>query len=178
MFTIEFEKIPLEAFAELPPELRSEAFFRANELTNAYVDARAAGLAEALGRDPEVAPDRRGAWEWIRRKLDGRPTPLRDAASLRASILREFPSLLATLDIIDAAVDAYPAFLRGEVDGGAVLFDPAFPDRWDRYFTNENPVYGAGNMLAAHAAAEALRDRSPGRRRALEVGAGCGAPRR
>jgi SAM-dependent methyltransferase len=106
----------------------------------------------------------------------GPPVLEADARGLRMRILEELPELAPALDVIDAAADGYPDFLRGTRDGSTVLFDPARPSLWERYFDNANPVYGAGNTLAAHAAATALADRiAAGGLRVLEVGAGCGS---
>jgi SAM-dependent methyltransferase len=203
MFTIEFHEIPLEAFRELPAELTTESFFRANELTGAYAALRAERVLNALGVPPGAPPpasgeavktlglaqERAGAWDFLvgfvararRLRGDGEsPDPGFAAAdgpgALRARILEERPELAPALDVIDAAACGYPEFLRGRKDGGAVLFDPARPGLWERYFDNANPVYAAGNTLAAHAAAAALGGRlAAGGLRILEVGAGCGS---
>ena len=176
MFTIEFHQIPLQAFAELPAELRSEAFFRANELVNAYVDRAALELLGQIDGPGGVRPDRASVWRWLESKAR-RARPSRfDREALRAHILAENEDLAPALDLIDAAVAGYPAFLRGERDGGSILFDPARPSLWERYFDNRNPVYGAANTLAAAAAEAALAGRAPAAGlRVLEVGAGLGS---
>jgi SAM-dependent methyltransferase len=200
MFTMEFHQVPLAAFAGLPAGLRDEPFFRANELTAAYAALRAALVLEALGAPPEGAPpcgaeaarnlgvarEREPVWDFLarfvahaRRSRGG----LQDsgaggagARALRERILAERADLAPALDAIDAAAEGYPDFLRGTRDGSAILFDPARPCLWERYFDNANPVYGPGNTLAAHAAAAALGDRiAAGGLRVLEVGAGCGS---
>ncbi len=178
MFTIEFEKIPLAAFEEVPPELRTEAFFRANELTNAYVGARARDVAASMGSRPRVGIRSAPAWEWIQRKIARNPAALGPSGDLRRIALLENPALGAAFDLIDAAAEGYPAFLRGEREGSAILFDLTSPALWDRYFSNENPIYAPGNVLAAHAAAMAVvvGSHPPSRcLRVLEVGAGCGS---
>ena len=141
-----------------------------------------------------VAPDRSGAWDWIARMVrdsvevrryegleedlrieaaPGRPTGRSD---LRESILREDGALVPALELIEAAAAGYPGFLRGERDGGSILFDAAAPARWDRYFDNANPIYAPGNTLAAQAAAIELEARGMASGvRVLEVGAGCGS---
>jgi len=173
LFSIDFTQIPLEPFEALPAELRTEEFFRANELVNAYVDARSRDVAALVGPQATVAPERAPVWSWIlERAAAARLDPGVPSQALREAALTESPELRAALDLIDAAAEGYPAFLRGERSGSSILFDPASPGLWEDYFSNENPVYGAGNLLAAHAAASALGGR---RARALEVGAGCGS---
>jgi SAM-dependent methyltransferase len=150
----------------------------------------AAAAVERLG----VAPDRAGAWDWVARMVresvrvrryegleedvaaDTAPGSSAGGAFLRNRILDEDRALAPALELIDAAAAGYPGFLRGERDGGSILFDPSCPALWDRYFDNANPIYAPGNTLAAHAAALALeaRGRSDGVR-VLEVGAGCGS---
>jgi SAM-dependent methyltransferase len=185
MFTIEFDKIPLDAFLELPEELRSEAFFRVNELTNAYVDARARDVmvtmrSEALSPEAagDVHPDRLAAWQWLVKKVARRADPslIANSPALRETILAEFPSLAPALDLIDVAARGYPEFLRGKRDGNSILFDPAFPTLWEEYFDNHNPLYAAGNTLASYAVEEAFASRPPeSQLNVFEVGAGCGS---
>ncbi len=182
LFTMDFEGMVKEPFAELPPELRSEQFFRVNELANLYVDACARDVVAEVGSGSAVAAERRDAWAWIERKLTSRrgSAPLPPNSAMRAAILDELPGLRAALDLIDQAAIGYPAFLRGDRTGSSILFDPGSPVLWETYFSNENPLYAAGNSLAAHAALLAVRDPSnPCSARAglrvLEVGAGCGS---
>ena len=155
------------------------------------LDPPGASLAvEKLG----VAPDRSGAWDWIARmvrdsvkvgRYEGLEEDLRAGeapgrpagrSALRETIVREDAALAPALDLIEAAASGYPGFLRGERDGGSILFDAAAPALWDRYFDNANPIYAPGNTLAAQAAALALeaRGKTSGVR-ALEVGSGCGS---
>lgn len=177
LFTIDFARIPLEPFSEMPPELRTERFFRVNELTNAYVDARTRDVVAQMGVSAPVAADRSNVWQWLQRKLAcaGKLTP--GAVELRRLILEELPALGPALDLIDAAFEGYPGFLRGERTGSSILFDPGAPELWNSYFSNANPLYAAGNILAAHAAALALDDQGGVKSslRILEVGAGCGS---
>lgn len=189
-FTTDFARISLDAFLELPPELRTEAFFLANELTNAHVDASARDVLRAFGaagpvpptsaeavRSLGVAPGRAPAWDWIVRKLRRSSLPPGTLSrDLHRAILRDVPDLRPALDLIDAAAEGYPAFLRGERSGNEILFDTAAPSLWERYFDNENPIYRPGNTLAAHAAVLAMEQRvPPGPVRVLEVGTGCGS---
>jgi SAM-dependent methyltransferase len=205
MFTIEFHEIPLEPFRELPGEIRTESFFRAHEYTAAYVALQSARVVRAMGAPPleppgaspameslGVAPDRASAWDWIARMvrdsvrvgryvgleedLGAAVAPGRGTGPLRERILREDAALAPALELIEAAAAGYPEFLRGERDGGSILFDAAAPARWDHYFDNANPIYAPGNTLAAEAAALALEARGMSSGvRVLEVGAGCGS---
>src|SRR5438093_660911 len=68
--------------------------------------------------------------------------------------------------------EAYPGFLRGEREGTGVLFNPRTFSLWERYFSNDNPVYAATNLLGAHAAAAEAAVRPL---RILEVGGGLGS---
>jgi len=199
-FSIEYHQIPLDLFRDLPSETYSEGFFRAGEFSNAYVDAQATATLATLGGLPGEAP--RPAWEiasqagvrpermrefrWLLWKLAwaGRVaidrsgavrarTPLEESpAELRAAILSEDPSTAPTLDLIDAASDGYPSFLRGLRDGTAILFNSRVLPLWERYFSSGNRLYGALNLLGAHAAAGAL---GGGPVSILEVGGGLGS---
>jgi SAM-dependent methyltransferase len=199
-FTTEYRRIPLQLFRDLPPETYSERFFRAGEFSNGYVDAQSAAVLAALGALPGT--ESRPAWElasaagvraermrefrWLLSKLarsgflalDGRGEvrlagPLPEAPEkLRSEILAEDPQVAANLDLIDAAAEGYPAFLRMVREGSAVLFSSRTLPLWERYFSNQNPVYAASNLLGAHAAALAL---AGGPARVLEVGGGLGS---
>jgi SAM-dependent methyltransferase len=199
-FTTEYRRIPLDLFRDLPPETYSERFFRAGEFTNGYVDAQVAGVLAALGARPGPAP--RAAWEiasaggvraermrefrWLLEKLArsghlaidrsgavraAGPGP-EEPAKLRAEVLAEDPALAPGLELVDAAAEGYPAFLRGEREGSAILFSPRTLPLWERFFSNSNPIYAASNLLGAHAAAREL-DSAPAA--VLEVGGGLGS---
>jgi SAM-dependent methyltransferase len=191
-FTTAFDKIPLEAFRELPEEVRSEAFFRINELTNAYVDAQARDVlatmgARALSADVAsslpagLASDRVAVWEWLVKKVTRRtdPSSIVNTGELREAILTEFLALSPTLDLIDVAAQGYPDFLRGRRDGNSILFDPALPNLWEEYFNNANPLYAAGNTLAGHTVGEEISARKlASKLNIFEAGAGCGSAAR
>lgn len=146
------------------------------------IEKDAARIAAAA----RVAPGRRYALEWMLRKLawsgllDGdaggtvraiRPGPW-EAATLEAAIRDERSALGSTFDLIEEAARGYPAFLRGETDGAAILFGRGAMPLWERYFSNANRAYAPVNLLGAHAADLATRGR---RVRVLEVGGGCGS---
>ncbi|MBI4603797.1 MAG: class I SAM-dependent methyltransferase [Planctomycetes bacterium] len=176
MLTTDYHKIPLEAFEEVPPELKTEAFFRAHELVSAYVGLRAREVVESLPPGTAVAPGREHPWDWLLRRARACAVSTAGSAELRGAILAEEAALEPALDLIDAAAEGYPAFLKGERDGGSVIFDPRRPHLWERYFSNANPLYAAGNLLAAHAAGIAFEGRGDGGPlRVLEVGAGLGS---
>lgn len=172
-----FGQLDLRPFLELPPELRTETFFLANEAINGYV-ARWAGaiLARLKEESWTVVPqrmecvERLGAFSAL--LDDGEALSL---ASLRERAIAELPGLVPTIDIVDHAAAGYEDFLTGRRRGDEVLFEASAPRLWERYFSNENLLYGATNRLAAHAAALALAPRSGAPLRILEVGAGCGS---
>lgn len=176
MFSIEFHEIPLEAFRELPPELWSEEFFRANELMNAYVQRLSLDGIESMGAKRVISPDRALVWQWLLRQASRAEAGIPSRDELRKMILSENSALEPALDVADVAARGYPDFLEGKRDGNSILFDPAHPTLWERYFHNQNPIYGAGNRLAAHAGAQVtagiLRRR---KLRVLEAGAGLGS---
>lgn len=168
-----FDAISLEPFSEIPAELRTEAFFRTNEFVNAYVEACSRDLVRSLETSSAVARDRLPAWQWlVARSHEARLDPAMSSARLREAALEEIPSLRPAFDLIDAARAGYPSFLRGERTGSSILFDPAVPGLWDDFFSNQNPVYRAGNVLAAHTALAACRRKNL---RVVEVGAGAGS---
>jgi len=202
-FTTDYARIPLDLFRELPPETWSERFFRGNEGVRAYVDARAAGVLAALGALPgasarpawEIAsaagvrPERMREFRWILLELsrarvvrvdaDGgvrSAGPADDPAEVRRAVVAGDPAVAAALDIVDAAAEGWPPFLRGEREGTAALFNARTLPLWDRYFSNDNPVYAASNRLGGFAAARALAEAAPGRPpRILEAGGGLGS---
>jgi len=177
MFSTEFHQIPLDSFRELPPELWSEEFFRANESMNAFVFRLSLEVVDAVGSEAAgIQPDRTSAWRWLLRQAARARDSSLSSDELRRSILSENPSLAPALDLSDAARKGYPDFLRGIRDGNSILFDPLHPSLWERYFHNQNPLCRAGNVLATHAASQAAL-RFPPRRmlRVLEVGTGLGS---
>lgn len=101
-----------------------------------------------------------GAW-----KSDG-PELLRQ----RQAVLD--PNALPAYRIAEIAAAGYPAFLRGEQSGDEVLFQANTFDAWPEYFSNQNPLYGINNRVAA-AAALGWRNGPIGR--VLELGGGMGS---
>jgi SAM-dependent methyltransferase len=199
-FSIEYQRIPLDRFRGLPSETYSERFFRAGEFTNAYVDAQCAavlgGMASLSASDPRAAwevasdagvrPERLREFRWILEKLSRAGALTLDPSGLvgpgivpperpepiRAEVIAEEPALEATLALVDAAAEGYPGFLRGEREGTGVLFNARTFPLWERYFSNDNPVYAATNLLGAYAAAAHASGRPL---RILEAGGGLGS---
>jgi len=107
-----------------------------------------------------------------RYRLAGTLRPARLAA-VRQRLLDCEPANAPTLDLLDRAGEASVGVARGEVRGEEVLLGPAGTALWARYFTNDNPLYGINNRVAALAAANRLPERGP--LTLLEVGAGFGS---
>ena len=197
--SVEYQDIPLELFRKLPEETWSERFFRAAEYANGYIDAAAAGVLRDLGVWPsgptrfrqiaeraKIIEERRGELRWLVKKcilagtlaVDGKgvlspgATPPSPTKALREALLAEIPSLSTSCDLVDLAAGGYPPFLRGNRDGSAILFNAGTLAVWERYFSRENPVYSASNLLGAHVVAEQL---GPEPVHILEVGGGMGS---
>lgn len=144
-----------------------------------------AELARACGFDSKFLP----ALGWLLERLaaDGSlersatepaayraPAPLRrgEVAELRALGFEHEPELARTLDLLDAAAEAWPAVARGGTTGEQELFGAGRIGLWTAYFHNRNAVYAISNRLTAIAAANRLPATGA---RVLEVGAGAGS---
>lgn len=208
MFT-SVSNLPLrEVFPELPLDIWTEEFFRANELLNLYTDFRVWTVLSRMGLEPGeplstdpgclvrlgMAPARRDSAAWLLAKASrssfvrapespgeaGSPvgefslTGLRSdyGTRLTEEILGDNPALAPCLKLADLASAGYPAFLRGEIEGRAILFSPEVHDVWESYFDRKNPFYQPVNYLAAHASRLAAAGGAPA---VLELGAGCGS---
>lgn len=137
----------------------------------AAVIDRFASAPEAVAR-LGLEPDRAVVpLEWLLRRAaaagavevaDGAASPLRfravgfraaeDPAEIRRLQESHDPDALPAYDLVEVAVAAYPEFLRGEVDGAAVLFGPDRMGLWAEYFSNRNPLYAVNNRVGATAA--------------------------
>lgn len=102
----------------------------------------------------------RGAW------------PVLDPAPVREEQLRHDPSSLPSYALAETVAQDYPAFLRGEAVGEAVLFSPRRLRLWVDYFSNGNGLYAISNHVGAVAVAEWL-PRAGGV--VLELGGGLGS---
>lgn len=161
---------------------------------------RRAGLAAAAatpGTATEVAaragcaPDRAMVVDWLLRHLatrglvraepagrEGRrfhaagllPTP--DPAPCVETQRRLDPSWLPAYTLAEVAAAHYPAFLRGETTGEAVLFGPARLGLWEAYFSNTNGLYAVNNRVGALAVGDWA---PPGPLTILELGGGLGS---
>lgn len=99
------------------------------------------------------------------------PPPNREAIREKATEIH--PLNAASLDLIDAAAQAYLPLSRGETGGEKTLASPQAISLWMKYFSNENPSYALNNSLAAIAAAHRLPKHRPFT--ILEVGGGYGS---
>jgi SAM-dependent methyltransferase len=96
-----------------------------------------------------------------------------ELARLRAAGLQIHPSNAATLDLLDAAANLYPAVARGEKSAEQNLFSPNRTSLWLNYFDNGNLSYAVNNWVTAVAIANCLDTRAS--IRILEIGAGAGS---
>lgn len=147
---------------------------------------------EELAERLELVPERAGiSLRWLLLRLaaadvlevedgDGRelrfraPTPwiAEDPAEIRRRQEAHDPTALASYDLAELAAAAYPAFLRGEVAGEAVLFGPEQMTLWSRYFANSNPLYAVNNRVGAAACVRWAPQPIGG---VLELGGGLGS---
>jgi SAM-dependent methyltransferase len=100
------------------------------------------------------------------------PLPALDPSVIRDEQLREDRSWLPAYVLAETVAQDYPAFLRGERTGEALLFSPARLRLWLEFFSNDNGLYAVNNRVGAVAAGEWL---PPGRATILEVGGGLGS---
>jgi len=203
----ERDLLDISEFPALPIPIWTHEFFRANEFVNLYTDFQVARILEALDLEAAeptpveaerldargVPADRRDTVDWLLDKATDsalievhgdarRRLPASLGADLRHAVLAEDARLDACLELIDVAASGYVPFLRGETSGEDVLFTSETMSLWERFFSNDNPLYFPTNYLAAEAAHSAFEGGEgddaavgPRRLRVLEVGAGCGS---
>ena len=90
------------------------------------------------------------------------------------------PGNAATLDLLDAAAEAWLQLATDEASGTEALLGMGQLHLWLSYFNAQNPLYAANNRLAALAAVRCLQNNlqdsaCPPPWRLLEVGAGAGS---
>ena len=95
--------------------------------------------------------------------------PERSEARARAIDPRSAPPF----SVVHAMVEHVPAFLRGELSGEEVLFQPAKLPLWFDYFNNDNLLYQINNRLGAEAVVRALPAGRPAD--VVEIGGGSGS---
>ena len=100
----------------------------------------------------EAGPDT-GPARWFR--APGLAAPL-DPAPVRDEQARLAPTWLPSYVLAETVAGDYPAFLRGEASGEAILFSPARFRLWLDYFSNDNGLYAVNNRVGAVAVAEWL----------------------
>lgn len=100
------------------------------------------------------------------------PLPASDPAPVREEQLGHDSSWLPSYVVAEIAAREYPAFLRGEVAGEAVLFSPSRLPLWVGYFSNDNGLYVVNNRVGA-VAVEQWSPRAGGE--LLELGGGLGS---
>ncbi|MET7403586.1 beta-ketoacyl synthase N-terminal-like domain-containing protein, partial [Dactylosporangium sp. NPDC005572] len=103
--------------------------------------------------------------------------PVPDPSRLRAEILARHPDAEPFLRLLDVAVPAYPAVLRGETPATEVLFPSSGLDLMTGVYRG-NPAYDfytgeVARFVAAAAGVRARQGRAPVR--VLEIGAGTGS---
>jgi thioester reductase-like protein len=103
-----------------------------------------------------------------------RPAPGgEDLDRLRSTLLDDFPIAAAYLRLLDTALAAYPAVLRGERAATDVLFPGASMDLLAAIY-RDNRVYDYYTALVARMVRDVVRARKSGTVRVLEIGAGTG----
>jgi len=177
-----YDDLCLDPFRELPPRTWSRALHAANGLVDAAVDRACRDVLTAVGVDAAAplatartasgtVPERAFALEWIVERA-------RRANDVAGTGQAPALELGTTLELVAAAADFYPSFLRGEADGRAFFRRADVLALWEGYFAPENLVYAVTNDLAAHAAAQVVDGRDASRLRVLELGGGLGSAAR
>ena len=100
------------------------------------------------------------------------PLPSLDPAPVRDEQLRHDASWMPAYQLAETVAGDYPAFLRGEVAGEAVLFSPRRLQLWIDYFSNNNGLYAVNNRVGAVAFERWLRGSGV---TVLELGGGLGS---
>ncbi len=154
---------PLRAGATLDGLLAARGF------VPAFAPALAALLARLAAAGFLEQRDSDGATVW---RLAG-DLPAAELDLLRNQGTAFDPNVAATLDLLDAAAEAWPRVASGAASGEQELFAPARIALWIAYFSNTNPAYVISNRIPAAVAARRLRP--GGGLRILEVGAGAGS---
>ncbi len=177
---VPYAELDLSPFADLPAPCWSPELFVLDELIAAVVDRGCLRILDELG-EHDVDPRRVGFHRFLRRRLEdaglraedgARAAPFPDDA-LAAAVAEHGAAAGSTFELIERVVSSGAAFLRGEVDGPAVLFARDAIELWERYFDEANAAYHPINLIAAEAASRAFAGRSD--LRVLEVGGGCGS---
>jgi SAM-dependent methyltransferase len=159
--------------AGLEPPLR-ESGSAAEIAARAKLDTRAAvvpldWLLRQLAARRVLAVETTGG---VRRfRLPG-ALPTLDPAAVRDEQARHDPSWLPSYVLAETVAGDYPAFLRGEASGEAILFSPARLRLWVEYFSNRNGLYAVNNRVGAIAVDEWLPRRPA---TILELGGGLGS---
>jgi SAM-dependent methyltransferase len=141
-------------------------------------------IVRRAGLDPHVSVV---PVDWILRHLAARgalagdgggrfraegPLPAPDPGAVLADQRAHDPACLPSYELAAVAARDYPAFLRGERTGEAILFAPARLPLWVAYFSNDNVLYAVNNRVGA----VALEAWTPGgAQRILELGGGLGS---
>lgn len=82
------------------------------------------------------------------------PVPTLDPSAMRDAQRGHDPSWLPSYVLAETVARDYPAFLRGEATGEAILFSPARFRLWFEYFSNDNGLYTVNNRIGAIAVEE------------------------
>jgi hypothetical protein len=187
-----------DLITDLPPGIFGAAFQDACQRLDRFVGALLAETAAELGL-PEKLPadlgsylDRRG-WSHetelcLRCLLEAMEefamasrsaagwqlsvkAPAVPSGDHRAAAEALLPTAWPSFEVLALTCRALPDVLAGKVRGEDVLFGPATLTLWFDYFSNDNPLYGPSNHLAAQGVASVLR---PGGT-ILEAGGGAGS---
>jgi len=100
----------------------------------------------------QAGPDP-GRGRWFRA---GGAVPLVDPEPVKDEQTRLAPGWLPAYELAETVARDYPAFLRGEATGEAILFSPARFRLWLNYFSNDNALYAVNNRVGAVAAEQWL----------------------
>jgi SAM-dependent methyltransferase len=135
----------------------------------------------------EVPEDRQSVFAWLYEWLGDEGRSVDPDTELIGMNLDELPGLLEAcervlesdeslapaLEMIQLAEKGYVEFLRGELDGDRLLFQPGTLDLWERYFSNGHRVTRDVNLTGSLAFERALGGRDEVA--VLEIGGGLGS---
>lgn len=175
----------LQVLEELGPGLRS-----VREVAGLTDENERTARVSELAREAGVAPDRREVFAWLYRWIldPGRVVgvaiedfrdPLAGFPAFETSFERAVeaePEMRPNAELIRFALAGYSSFLRGEIEGDRVLFQPGSLSLWEEYFSNDHRITRSLNQMGARVAGEELEGRDE--LEIIELGGGLGSAAR
>jgi SAM-dependent methyltransferase len=97
-----------------------------------------------------------------------------DFDTVAAELAEREPGAAVAVEILRTLIDNAKRYFRGELSGDEILFAPQQLPLWQKYFSNDNPLYAINNTIGAEALSR-LAPAGGGAFEILEIGGGCGS---